>query len=133
MKRATGTELKGKKFWGPPIWTTIHILAATLRPEDGEVFKVFLESLTRLLPCDICRQNLVYKLQTVPPDPYLTNNEDAFFYTYFLHDMVNESVSRDAMAAGKDKVRESPPYEDVKIFYFDALSQECEGCKFHGV
>jgi len=129
MKRnINDNQFKGKKFWGPPIWTTIHILAATLRPEDADAYEMFLESLTRLLPCDICRQNLIYKLKHYPPAPYLKNNEDAFFYSYFLHDMVNESAS------GKEgKVRESPPYEDVKIWYFDKLSQECEGCKLSHV
>ena len=26
---------KGRKFWGPPIWFTIHVLAAMLLPKNA--------------------------------------------------------------------------------------------------
>jgi len=119
VKRST---VKGRDFWGPPLWTSIHILAATLRPENAEAFKSFLESLTVLLPCEKCKVNLKAKLIAYPPDPYLTNNHDAFFYTYFIHDLVNEHVS-------DYHPKESPDFDEVKNFYFNGLAQECKDCQ----
>jgi len=134
------TRRKGKDFWGPPIWTTIHILAATLRPENAKEFEEFLWLLTRLLPCETCKRHLTEKLQKYPPGPYLTNNHDAFFYSYTLHDMVNEQVNREMESksgrggnakSGGDvnvKLKESPSFDDIKSFYFSGLSQECKEC-----
>ncbi len=106
-------QSKGKDFWGPPIWTTIHTLAATLNPEDAKDFVKFLHSLTKLLPCEKCRKNLKTKLEKVPPEPYLTNNHDAFFYTYLLHDMANEQITQETGVK-----KESPNFDEIKHFYF---------------
>jgi hypothetical protein len=116
---------KGKAFWGPPIWKTIHIFAATLKPENGQQFKQFLELLTVLLPCDECQHNLRAKLKMIPPDAYLTNNHDAFFYTYLLHDLANEHITT---THPEQPVKQSPNYDEIKFEYFTALSQECKSC-----
>lgn len=108
----------GKKFWGEPIWTSIHIEGATFRPENAEIFVRRLWDLTKILPCDFCKKNLVEKLTKYPPEPYLTSNHNAFFYTYFLRDLVNQHLGK-----------KSPPYDEVKAHYFRALGQECRDCK----
>ena len=116
----------GKSFWGPPIWFSIHSISCTLRLEDADAYKTFLWSLTRLLPCvDICRKNLRDKLTKFPPDAYLTNNHDAFFYSYMLHDMVNQNVSE---MNPSENPKKSPNFDDIKSFYFKGLSQECKDC-----
>lgn len=120
------TEGIGKKFWGPPIWQTIHILASTLRPENASAFKQFLESLTKLLPCDTCKDNLKRKLSAIPPEAYLSNNHDAFFYTYMLHDMVNEQINKTSIKNTEIKV--SPNFDEIKSYYFNNLDQECKEC-----
>ena len=116
---------KGRDFWGPPMWTTIHSLAATLHPNNADAFKRFLFALTELLPCDFCRKNLLKKLQDYPPEPYLRNNHDAFYYTYILHDLANQHISK----WHPDTPKISPPFDDVKAFYFSALGEECADCK----
>ena len=116
---------KGKDFWGPPVWTSIHIFAATLRPENANAFKTYLWSLTQLLPCDYCKTNLKTKLEKFPPDSYLTNNHDAFFYSYLLHDLVNQHISRYHPKTPKV----SPCFDDVKAYYFNGLGEDCKGCK----
>lgn len=119
-------DLKGKSFWGPPIWQTIHILAATLEPENAQEYKTFLELLTKLLPCKKeCCYNLSAKLKAIPPDAYLTNNHDAFFYSYLLHDMVNEQITN---AHPELPPKQSPDFDEVKYKMFRALSQECKDC-----
>lgn len=121
MERITKT---GKSFWGPPIWQTIHILAATLKPGNGKAFVEFLRTLTILLPCEVCKENLKAKLEKIPPEPYLTNNRDAFFYTYLIHDLANTHITEHT---GNEKI--SPPYEDVKSYYFRSIGEDCEECK----
>lgn len=118
-------SLKGKSFWGPPIWTTIHILASTLRPENADAFKQFLMSLAELLPCERCKLNLKVKLEAHPPDPYLSNNHDAFFYTYIIHDLANEHITK----YNPDTPKESPDFDEIKSFYFKGLDQECKDCQ----
>jgi len=116
---------KGKSFWGPPTWKMLHSFAATLRPENAEQFVTFLWTLSDLLPCDYCRKNLKIKLKKYPPEPYLRNNHDAFFYVYLLHDLVNQDITR----MHPDTPKISPPFDEVKALYFHALGKECSDCK----
>jgi len=119
------TPKKGKEFWGPPIWKTLHILGATLRPENAEQFVNFLWALSDLIPCDYCRKNFKKKLREHPPEPYLRNNHDAFFWTYLVHDLANQHISH----VHPDHPKVSPPYDEVKTYYFRALGEECNDCK----
>lgn len=90
----------------------------TLKYDKGVYYKEFLFCLTELLPCPTARKNLKTLLLKYPPDSYLLNNNDAFFYSYFIHDEINK-------IAGKKSV----DYTDIKTFYFGNLSQECNDCK----
>lgn len=117
---------KGKDFWGEPAWILIHSIATTYQPEKAQAFKKFMEALSELLPCEVCQQNLKHKLQTTPPDQYLKNNHDCFFWTYMIHDLVNQSSNKDPRAGTP---RQSPQYDDVKRLYFTALSSDCRDCK----
>lgn len=116
---------RGKDFWGPRIWDTIHILALTLKPGDGRYFIQFLDSLTHLLPCEECRENLRKKLIELPPERYVTNNYDAFHYTYILHDKANRQISSMPGAVPKH----SPAFEEVKRLYTVALGDDCKSCR----
>lgn len=117
---------KGKDFWGDPVWKTLHIFAATLRPGCGEAYKTLLTvCLPVLLPCEDCCKNLRRKLAEIPPDAYMGNNHDAFFYSYLLHDLVNEHVNRDHPESPQ---KSSPNFDDIKAYYFGSLSQECKNC-----
>jgi hypothetical protein len=118
-------DKKGKDFWGPPIWRTLDILTATFRPQNAEHMKNFLWSLSYLLPCEECGAHLREILTRIPIDAYLTNNHDAFFYNYLVHDTANKRISqKDALQQPKV----SPNFNDYKAFIFESLSQECKGC-----
>nr|QBK86592.1 MAG: Erv1/Alr family disulfide (thiol) oxidoreductase [Marseillevirus LCMAC102] len=113
---------KGKDFWGPPVWTTIHIFAAIL--ENAQLFEEFLWLLTKLLPCDYCKLNLDKKLETHPPKKYLVNNVNAFLYTYIVHDLANQHITKYHPSTPKT----SPTFDDVWDVYITALhSQESNG------
>ena len=111
-------SVKGNAFWGPPTWKTIHSFAAAYNPKHAEAFKMFMYSMIELLPCEKCRLNLAEKLGKYPIDRYLSSNHELFYWTYILHDAVNQH---------NRKI--SPPYDEVKASYFDALGQECKECR----
>jgi len=118
-------DKKGRAFWGPHYWTVIHSIAASYRPEKATAFMNFIHSLTFLLPCDQCRENLKANLAKYPPEPYLRNNNDLFFWTYLLHDAVNQEHNREKPTEPK---KYSPPFENVKKFYYSALGEDCKAC-----
>jgi len=93
---------KGKDFWGPPIWTMIHILAICLDPKNSKEYEEFLWLLTRLLPCDYCKKNLAKKIQAHPPRDYLNSSDQAFLYTYMVHDLANQHITK--YNPGKPKI-----------------------------
>jgi len=115
---------KGKNFWGPAAWRFIHSIAVTYTPDKAEQFKVMMTTFTDLLPCEICQVNLKEKLKKFPIDQYLKSNETLFFWTYVLHDLVNQAIN-----ATNPKIKKvSPPYDQVKSFYFNSLNVSCTDC-----
>lgn len=60
-------------------------------------------------------------------DKYLSNNHDLFYWTYILHDAVNQEHNKHAPKGTSMKY--SPPYDDVKARYFKALADYCAECK----
>jgi len=115
---------KGRDFFGSSMWSTLHCVAVTYTPDKAKAFVSLLWAYVELLPCAECRVNLKKKLEKIPPDAYLRNNHDLFFYTYALHDLVNQDVSRHH---GKKK-KKSPPYLEIKQRYFSALGEQCKEC-----
>ena len=104
---------KGKDFWGPEFWTLSHYYGITYSRDNREYFIEYWKLLTRLLPCEVCRKNLTYKLKRYPTSEYLISKEKAFFYTYFLHDLVNKHVTQYHPKSPKV----SPSFESVRSYY----------------
>lgn len=107
----------GDGRWMSYVWASIHILSATLRQETSSQFKKMMYALCVLLPKEAGAM-LYSLLEKYPIDPYLRNNNDAFFYSYMLHDIVNRKLGKS-----------SPQYKDVKSYYFSSLGEECNDCK----
>ena len=106
---------RGKDFWGRPIWQFGHISSILYDPSKADEFENFWWLLTVLLPCDYCQKNLTYKLNKYPMKKYLENRDQAFWYTYFLHDLVNQHISQ----YHPDKPKVSPPYDTCKKDYIN--------------
>ncbi len=118
--------MASKKFWGPPIWSSIHILATSVEESNAEYFAEFLWVLTRLIPCDSCRANLIKKLRTNDPEKYFKRNpKSAFYYTYTIHDQVNQHLSKTTNVE-----KHSPQFEQVSSGYYQKLKKY--GPKFWG-
>jgi len=113
-----------KDFIGPPTWTVLHSFAAAYTSDQRKVFRGFIKSLGKLFPCSICRSNWKKKLEILPLEPYLGNNNDLFFWTYCIHDMVNEAITD----SDPSNPKSSPPYDQVKFSYFQKMGEFCEDC-----
>jgi hypothetical protein len=110
---------KGEEFWEEDVWFVIHMFATTLKPENATYYKQYLFCLTRLLPSQNMRRVLKSTLESFPPDAYLSNNHDAFFYSYAIRDIVNSK---------SQTPKNSQNFDDMKSFYFTGLFQECKEC-----
>ena len=95
------------------------VFAATFKrtPENMQSFRLFITSLTTLIPCDECKVNFKAKLTRYPVEDYMSSNENLFFWVYLLRDLVN--VHR--MQKGDPMARPSPPFEQVKRKFWTAL------------
>lgn len=121
------TGAKGKDFVGPPTWTLIHSIAANYDVSQSKGVKEFMLSLTKVFPCAVCRKNLMEKLtDKIPVDNYLGSRDDLFLWSYIIHDMVNQHINKYHPG---DKKKISPPYEQVKAFYFDKFDEDCKSCR----
>jgi hypothetical protein len=108
---------RGKDFWGPSLWQLGHIYGITYHPSKAVDFENFWWLSTVLLPCDYCQKNLSAKLKKYPMKKYLDNREQAFFYTYFVHDLANEHISRHH----PDNPKISPNYDDIRKYYINGI------------
>lgn len=115
----------GRGFWGPPIWTTLHTLAAAYTPDQAPTFKQYVASLPILLPCEVCRAHLVINLKKYPLENYLTDRNTLFFWTYLLHDAVNQQIT---LERPNEAAKRSPDYETIKNYYFKNVGDECKAC-----
>jgi len=114
------SSARGKAFWGPPAWFILHVLAASLHSKNSKYYENLLKCFAILLPCEECRKNLIFKLQSLPPTRYLSNKEDAFLYSYTIHDMANQQIS----VAHPDAPKKSPGYDEIRKFYFEGLKND---------
>jgi hypothetical protein len=126
MAEKAQKRIKGRDFWGPSFWKTIHCAAAAYKPESAHAFQCFVNSMTELLPCDECRGHLKENLIKYPVDNFLNNNHETFFWSYVLHDAVNQQHNH---YKPNKPPKISPPFDTVKQYYFEALSEECKACQ----
>lgn len=119
-------RVKGKDFWGPHFWRTIHCAAAAYKPENEKEFRDFIMALGNIIPCDSCKQNWWSNLEKIPMDKYLSNNHDLFFWTYIIHDIVNKEYN--SLNPNSPK-KISPDFYRIKAQYFSALNEDCKACK----
>lgn len=89
--------------WGACGWSLIHYVALgypASKPSslDRERYAQFFRSLTGVLPCEMCRDNLKRHLTHAPPDAALAQGRDALFdWTVRLHNIVNRETGKEAV------------------------------------
>lgn len=77
--------------WGASAWYILHRLSFVFR--SAKEARVFYESLLTLLPCPKCRMSLAEHLKR---HPFPTNHRDIPRWCVHLHNIVNESIGREA-------------------------------------
>ena len=99
-----------KTKWGNSVWYFIHYTALNqpnlLTRDIALSYKNMMNSLTVLLPCEMCRGHLKQHLQDFPIDNYLRTNESLFEWTFQLHNKVNISLNKPVMN-----------YKDARMLY----------------
>jgi Erv1 / Alr family len=118
----TYTERRGNFFWGPAYWKTIHSACATFDPANRESFLLWIYSFPDQLPCSICASHMIKNLKIFPPEEWVGSRDNLFVWSYRFHDMVNRS---------KDPPTVSPPFEQVKKFYYGSIFN-CAKCAATG-
>lgn len=111
------TIVKGKDFWGPSTWYSIHILTNFYTPSKRVYWVNFMESLSHLLPCMECRLHLQSNLKQYKMTNYLNRKIDLFMWTYVLHDMVNKQISSNPYSSSQKTIKVSIQYESAKSKY----------------
>lgn len=124
---ANRSDLKGRNFWGPPIWELIHSLADKYTPNKRSAYLKFLVLLTFILPCLMCRKNLIKKLKDNPPSKHLGSSRHLLLYTYMIHDRANKDISKDHPLTPKV----SPPYSDVARRFQNQSSSAIDNVMWH--
>ena len=108
---------KGRDYWGPAVWRTIHSFAAAYTPDKKQYVKPFLKSTGALLPCEDCSEHMPENMKILNVDDYLDDNHSLFLWSYMFHDLVNKQIGKT-----------SPSYETVKVEYFNSLGEKCASC-----
>ena len=113
---------KGKDFWGPTVWTWEHIIAYSLRPESAECYIKQWHILARVLPCDVCRENLKAKFNVLNVRAYVSQGATgAFVLSYIIHDMANKHITQYTR-----NTKISPSYDMVLATYTHEMSKGYE-------
>lgn len=99
-------------IWGPPMWTTLHIISFTYpenpSKEDKEHYYKFFKNLKNILPCQMCRENLVKNLKTHKlTKNVLKNRHNLSLWVYQLHEIVNTMLGKESKMS----------YEEVRCLY----------------
>lgn len=83
-------------FFGPALWKTIHVMAATATTAEKRKYFVWFvnEFLPKMLPCDKCKLHYIENLKQMPVEPYSNTNVSLFFWTWKLHDGVNKQTHK---------------------------------------
>ena len=117
------SSVKGRDFFGPRMWGALHSISAKYTPDKADSFVTLLNSMTVLLPCDMCGKHMKKKLEDLPPGPYLKNNHDTFLYLYTIHDLANKHINK---YHKKSLHKISPPFDELKEVYFNISVNDME-------
>lgn len=85
--------------WGPSFWHVLHTMSFNypVKPDEGtkKTYQKFMLTLTKVLPCKYCRENLVKIYATTPPSNEAMQSRETFSrYVYELHEAVNANLKK---------------------------------------
>lgn len=84
------------EVFGPAFWKTLHLTCASATtPEKLKAAKQLIYLYKVIIPCEKCRRHYIVNLQSFPPDLYMANNVYLFYWSWKMHDMVNEQTGKE--------------------------------------
>lgn len=125
--------------WGPSMWHYLHTMSFNypVTPTDNEKkdYMNFVLSLTKVLPCGHCRDNLKKNFKSFPLLMCNMKNRHTFsLYVYNLHETVNKMLGKKSGLSYTD-VRERYEHfrarctkEKPKMFKFKKTHKREKGC-----
>ena len=86
-------------IWGPPMWHTLHTISFNypVKPtkEDKINYFNFFNSLSNILPCRYCRENLKTNLKKMPLNKCVFKSRETLSYwVYILHEKINKLLEK---------------------------------------
>lgn len=84
------------ELWGPHVWAAIHLIALG-SPEkfdsaSASGYKVFIQNLPYVIPCNTCREHFLEYLTKSPPA--FTGRAEFFEWTVKFHNAVNVRLGK---------------------------------------
>lgn len=105
----------GRKTWGPILWHLYHTFAIHLNTKkDIEYFTLLNNCFGYVLPCEECKTHYNFITEKIYTFDDTMNPQDAFYYTYKIHEMVNESLDK-----------KNIPYEKAYRIHKTINNDEC--------
>ena len=84
--------------WGPYFWGSLHLACLStnveLSEQEKETFRTFVDSLTKLLPCPMCRVHFAEVLEKNPIELALQSGPELFSWSVAVHNEVNISIGK---------------------------------------
>jgi len=113
------TRIQPSVFAGPAQWMALHSYAAAYEPssETRKAAIEYVNAIAVLFPCEKCSRHFKEFLSRNNIEHYLSDNHRFFLWTYLAHD-----------GATRHKGETSPPYNEVKRYYFESLLGSCNKC-----
>jgi hypothetical protein len=107
-----------KKDWGPIIWNMYHTFAINYiidNKNNIDLYDKFINCLGYILPCDTCRTHYNYIITDIYPlEEDENNNKKLFKYTYEIHKLINETLSKENISYKKAyEIHKTPNNKDI--------------------
>ena len=84
-----------KSFWGRLLWSLIHTFGSNATTsKKARHYRMWMDSLSALLPCDTCINHLRENLLKRPLEEALKKGDSALRWSYDLHDDVNRQLKK---------------------------------------
>lgn len=93
-------KMKSKQEWGNAVWMLLHYITANMpdRPSSNHIIalKAMINTFTVLLPCTVCRSNLLMnlKMPQLNINNYTKNGQTIFIWSVNLHNVVNSELGK---------------------------------------
>lgn len=94
-------------IWGPHLWKSIHYIALGY-PDipsmtDKYNYKLFYESIHKILPCEKCAEHYKMSITNNPVDTFLDSPKSLFEWTVLIHNEANKHLGKPTIPFTKAK------------------------------